>query len=90
SRRDDDDGNAENATKKIVVSDVVAGWLIGRNGSRIASVMRRSGADIRLSPRVRCMNDRIVTITGSSHTVRDARKRIERKVRAFEQGNASD
>ncbi|KAJ1846863.1 Poly(rC)-binding protein 2 [Coemansia sp. RSA 2703] len=77
-------------TEKMVVADAAAGWLIGRNGRRIAEVVRRSGADVRLSPRVRGMADRVVTITGAPHRVSDARRRIERTVHAFERGNTSD
>ncbi|KAJ2786962.1 hypothetical protein GGI15_001123, partial [Coemansia interrupta] len=80
----------DDAVEKIVVSNEVAGWLIGRNGCRIAKVMRRSGADIRLSPRVMCMDDRIVTITGSPYKVKDARRLVERNIRAFESGDTSD
>ncbi|KAJ2700452.1 RNA binding protein, heterogenous nuclear RNP-K like protein [Coemansia sp. IMI 203386] len=70
--------------EKLVVSDLIAGRLIGRNGVHLESLKTKSGAEICLSPRVKDMHDRVVTISGSSDSVKAACKLIGESVRTFE------
>ncbi|KAJ2590253.1 hypothetical protein EV177_009098, partial [Coemansia sp. RSA 1804] len=65
SNRSDSQRLAERTENKLVISDSIAGRLIGRNGSYLVTLQERSGARITLSPRVQDMPDRVVTVTGS-------------------------
>ncbi|KAJ1992227.1 RNA binding protein, heterogenous nuclear RNP-K like protein [Coemansia spiralis] len=73
--------------EKLVIPDSVAGRLIGRSGSYLASLQSRSGAQITLSPRVPEMQDRVVTVSGGSDEVDRACRLIKSSVRGFERSN---
>ncbi|KAJ2665412.1 Poly(rC)-binding protein 3 [Coemansia sp. RSA 1200] len=75
---------AERAENKLVISDSIAGRLIGRNGSYLVSLQERSGARITLSPRVQDMPDRVVTVTGSHEQVDRANRLIKTSMRDFQ------
>ncbi|KAJ2855442.1 PAB1 binding protein [Coemansia erecta] len=76
--------SSQSKEEKLVVSDLIAGRLIGRNGIHLESLKTKSGAEIHLSPRVKDMHDRVVTVSGSSGNVRTACRLINESVRAFE------
>ncbi|KAJ1766115.1 RNA binding protein, heterogenous nuclear RNP-K like protein [Coemansia sp. RSA 1813] len=75
---------AEKTENKLVISDSIAGRLIGRNGCCLTSLQERSGAKITLSPRIQGMPDRVVTMTGSHEQVNKAYKLIKTTMRDFE------
>ncbi|KAJ1889879.1 RNA binding protein, heterogenous nuclear RNP-K like protein [Kickxella alabastrina] len=85
SRNSNDNGRCSRGTEeKLVIPDFIAGRLIGRNGCHLERIKSDSGASIHLSPRVRNMPDRVVTIIGLSDEVRSARKLISETMRHFE------
>ncbi|KAJ1945431.1 RNA binding protein, heterogenous nuclear RNP-K like protein [Kickxella alabastrina] len=85
SRNSNDNGRYSRGTEeKLVIPDFIAGRLIGRNGCHLERIKSDSGASIHLSPRVRNMPDRVVTIIGLSDEVRSARKLISKTMRHFE------
>ncbi|KAJ2455338.1 Poly(rC)-binding protein 3 [Coemansia sp. RSA 2336] len=69
--------------EKMVVPDSIAGRIIGRNGTHLALLQDKSGARIELSPRVPNMQDRIVTISGRTKQVHDARRLVKDCIRKF-------
>ncbi|KAJ2852610.1 Poly(rC)-binding protein 3 [Coemansia brasiliensis] len=77
-----------NRKEKIVIPDTMAGRIIGRNGTHLALLREKSGARIELSPRVPSMQDRIVTISGHTKQVNDARKLVKDCIRKFENTGA--
>ncbi|KAJ2893469.1 Poly(rC)-binding protein 2 [Coemansia aciculifera] len=70
--------------EKLVIPDSVAGRLIGRKGSYLLALETQSGAHITLSPRVKNMTDRIVTVVGRTAEVSTACKLIRNSVQSFE------
>ncbi|KAJ2514658.1 hypothetical protein H4217_005631 [Coemansia sp. RSA 1939] len=84
SNRSDSQRLAERTENKLVISDSIAGRLIGRNGSYLVTLQERSGARITLSPRVQDMPDRVVTVTGSHEQVDRANRLIKTSMRDFQ------
>ncbi|KAJ1965713.1 hypothetical protein GGI12_000574 [Dipsacomyces acuminosporus] len=84
SRHGSHHGSSKETEEKMVVPDRIAGRLIGRNGMHLLHLQDCSGAQIKLSPRIENMPDRIVTIVGRPDRVTNACRLIKDSVRTFE------
>ncbi|KAJ2484172.1 Poly(rC)-binding protein 2 [Coemansia sp. RSA 2320] len=80
NRRPSSDAKEE----KLVIPDSIAGRLIGRNRANLILLENQSGAQIKLSPRVQNMPDRVVTVVGHPGQVSVAYKLIKDSVQSFE------
>ncbi|CAK7913067.1 heterogeneous nuclear rnp K-like protein 2 [[Candida] anglica] len=60
-------------TDKVPFPNEIVGALIGKNGSRIQGVRKVSGATIGISDEVEGQNERVFTISGTSHAVEKAK-----------------
>ncbi|CAM0958043.1 unnamed protein product [Alopecurus aequalis] len=85
---DDDDRYEDELWEKptrvrLLVSDAVAGSVIGKAGSAVAAVQATSGAHVRLSPRGHFLpgtDRRVLLVSGLFHQVMDAAELILQKI----------
>jgi len=76
----------EVTTTQVTIPDELAGTIIGKGGERINRIRQDSGARIDVGTNNYGSNERIITITGTSHQIQSAQYHLQQSVRTSEAG----
>lgn len=66
-------------TTQVTIPDELAGTIIGKGGERINRIRQESGARIDIGATMYQSNERIITITGTTHQIQSAQYHLQQR-----------
>lgn len=82
-------GDEETETTQVTIPKDLAGAIIGKGGSRITEIRRRSNAQIVIDEALTGSNDRIITISGTPDQIQNAQYLLQLSVKQNSGGRFS-